>query len=64
MVLISEADSGVKDLQPMATQAFNILREAGVPDMGIQHHTVEQMKIGENGVVSDVATRYKVTRDT
>lgn len=32
MVLIREADGGVKDLQPMATHAFNILREAGVPD--------------------------------
>ena len=64
MVLINEADGGVKDLQPMATHAFNILREAGVPDMGIQHHTVEQMKIEENGVVRDVATRYNVTCDT
>ena len=64
MAQISEADGGVKDLQPMATHAFNILREAGVPDMGIQHHTVEQMKIGENDVVRDVAQRYKVTCDT
>ena len=51
LVLVADEDSKTKIKLPLATHVFNVLKEQGVPDIRLDFHVMQPMKVADADVL-------------